>query len=470
MLLTEASVIMHLAAGLLDHEVLRVSSPPRRASESDPLSENLETQLEHIHARIRELQWMDAADDIDSLRRSESEGQPLTKANRPPAAEGLLSQETAPLLQQQDAITVKTVDVSAIIDGLMLAGATAGINEVGPGGHPTADTRQDAGQKPAAPKQHPVMVKDAAKLDAPEVIAEDASSRKMQTPVRPLDREEFRAILKPMKMSALKKKAEHAGIGQPEIEQAQDEDDARAAVIDLIVAAAGSETPVSVSASAVTDPVATAELALRTELSTMKVTQLVHRARETGASATTLEQAQDADDAKAALVDLIARRVSSASGAAAMSDPAATELALRTELSAMKVTQLIHRARETGASETTLEQAQDADDAKAALVDLNVRFVFLTDAEKQAVTSLQARVRGALTRTELENPNLVMKSKRSTMMSQAAVTGFSMLGTFVLVLGPMYTFGELYGSLEHGGNIQYLVKDPPLRHVDEQPH
>ena len=153
----------------------------------------------------------------------------------------------------------------------------------------------------------------------------------------------------------------------------------------------------------------------------------------------------------------------------------------------MKLSAVKKRAKEAGVDEAKLEEADDADDVQAAVIELIVEknascaiveqvsktskehqpmdIPPMTDEEKKAITKLQARVRGTQTRTELEqtDPNLVKKSKMAIMMSQAAVTFFSMLGSFVLVLGPMYLFGELYGALEQGEGFYQLMPNVGLR-------
>ena len=99
-----------------------------------------------------------------------------------------------------------------------------------------------------------------------------------------------------MKLSALKKRAKEAGVDEEKIEDADDADDVKSTVIQLIVAA---------------ERGATLEK-LRAELSAMKVTALKKRAKEVGVDEEKLEDADDEDDVKGTVIGLILEQAQAA--------------------------------------------------------------------------------------------------------------------------------------------------------------
>ena len=101
--------------------------------------------------------------------------------------------------------------------------------------------------------------------------------------------------------------------------------------------------------------------ALRTELQQLRPSVLKKRAKAAGATEEEIEAAEDADDAKAATVALVV------SYEQAAEDPA---VALREELAGLKPSVLKKRARAAGATEEQIEEADDAEDPRAAMVAL----------------------------------------------------------------------------------------------------
>jgi hypothetical protein len=101
-----------------------------------------------------------------------------------------------------------------------------------------------------------------------------------------------RAELEALKPSARRKRAAAAGVPAAELEQAEDAEDPRAALIDLILAR---------EASAAVVP----ELARAAELQTLKPSARRKRAAAAGVPAAKLEEAEDAEDPRAALISLI---------------------------------------------------------------------------------------------------------------------------------------------------------------------
>jgi tetratricopeptide (TPR) repeat protein len=135
---------------------------------------------------------------------------------------------------------------------------------------------------------------------------------------------------------------------------------------------------------------------LRGELSAMKLKALKRRARESGVEEEHLEDADDADEPKATVIQLILDRESTAgagAGGAGSDDPAASSSAstalaadvaaaaaaaaasrqaLVSELGGLKLKVLKKRARAAGVDEEKLEDTDDADDIKGAVIALIV--------------------------------------------------------------------------------------------------
>lgn len=98
----------------------------------------------------------------------------------------------------------------------------------------------------------------------------------------------------------------------------------------------------------------------------MKASALRKRAVASGAGEEQLMDADDADNIKAFLIDLIM-------WASAPDDDGSATAALRAELSGCKVSALRRRAIAAAVSEQALEDADDADDVRAALVEIIVQ-------------------------------------------------------------------------------------------------
>ena len=110
---------------------------------------------------------------------------------------------------------------------------------------------------------------------------------------------------------------------------------------------------------------------LRAELSAMKLTQLFVRAAAAGATEGEVEAAEDSDDFKSAVTELIiAKEVTLRDDQ--HSQGANPSEVLRAELSAMKLTQVFIRAAIAGATRAELEAAEDAADFKSAIIELLV--------------------------------------------------------------------------------------------------
>ena len=104
-------------------------------------------------------------------------------------------------------------------------------------------------------------------------------------------------------------------------------------------------------------------MGLRAELSALRIRALKAHAREAGVSEALLAEAEDADDMKQAVVDLVL----AASGGGGGGGGGGEELQLlRRELAALRLKQLRQRARELGVSDEDLDSADDADEVRTA--------------------------------------------------------------------------------------------------------
>eukprot|EP01045_Picozoa_sp_COSAG04_P012082 COSAG04_NODE_800_length_10199_cov_36.147327_1_plen_2772_part_10 len=99
------------------------------------------------------------------------------------------------------------------------------------------------------------------------------------------------------------------------------------------------------------------------ELELMKPSALKRRARAAGCTEAEIEEADDADDPKAAMIALILSHEASGQE---------TSDVLRRELEGLKPSALKRRARAAGATEQEVEEADDAQDPSAAMVELIV--------------------------------------------------------------------------------------------------
>eukprot|EP01045_Picozoa_sp_COSAG04_P015782 COSAG04_NODE_1273_length_7466_cov_76.544319_6_plen_285_part_00 len=169
------------------------------------------------------------------------------------------------------------------------------------------------------------------------------------------------AELRAMKVSALKKRAKEAGVGEAELEEADDADDVKGTLIALIVAREPAEQ-------------------LRAELAGMKPSALKKRAKEVGVEEGKLEEADDADDVKGTLIALIVARAAEQ---------------LREELAGMKPSALKKRAKEAGVEEGKLEDADDAADVKATLIELIVEEQLRKELASMKPSALKKRAKEA---------------------------------------------------------------------------
>jgi hypothetical protein len=125
---------------------------------------------------------------------------------------------------------------------------------------------------------------------ASEVEAEHVSERSDAATVRT----DLDAELQAMGMRDLIRLAREAQVSEDAFFDSQDTDDPKAALIALLVEARS-------------DTATTARSALRTELEGMRMRELVARARECGIDHEALLDAQDSEQPKAAILELVLR-------------------------------------------------------------------------------------------------------------------------------------------------------------------
>ena len=113
---------------------------------------------------------------------------------------------------------------------------------------------------------------------------------------------------------------------------------------------------------------AEAAAALAAELRSLKPSQLRRRAAEMGVSDERVEEAEDCDDARGALVALLLEAAASPSADSAN----AADTLLREELAGLKLSALRKRARAAGVDEGELDDAGDGPAPVEAIVDLIV--------------------------------------------------------------------------------------------------
>jgi hypothetical protein len=157
------------------------------------------------------------------------------------------------------------------------------------------------------------------------------------------------ATMRSMKPSQLRKELAELGVGEAEIEQAEDAEDSKGQLVALLVAS---------RASAKSSGLEELRAALK------------KRARAAGVDEQELEDAEDGPDSLQAIITLIVER----SGAEKEAGPRDGEagLRLRQELQALKPSQLKKRARLVGLDSELLDEAEDEEDPLACIIDLIV--------------------------------------------------------------------------------------------------
>jgi hypothetical protein len=161
---------------------------------------------------------------------------------------------------------------------------------------------------------------------------------------------ELRAELGALKITALRARASAAGATEAEIDEATDE--SKEAMVELV---------------AQHERLAQPHAALRVELEAKTMSTLLRRAQADGVADAALDEADEADDPRLAVIELI---VLCAEGQEEQEEPAVA--ALRAELAQLKHGALIRRAHAAGVADAAVDEAEESDDAQGALVELIV--------------------------------------------------------------------------------------------------
>ena len=177
--------------------------------------------------------------------------------------------------------------------------------------------------------------------------------------------------LQSMKLSELKRKAKEVGVDAGALTDSYDAENVQAAVIGLILGKVRRPAEAQRAAAAML-------AALRAELGSMKISAIARRAQEMQIEPAKLEEADDAEDIKEALVGLILEKTAELAAAAAQAaepDSAAILQAkldnLRLELSGLKVGAIRKKAiADYNVDRQQLDAADDADNIKEAIISL----------------------------------------------------------------------------------------------------
>jgi hypothetical protein len=173
--------------------------------------------------------------------------------------------------------------------------------------------------------------------------------------------------LSALKLKELRRRAADSGATEDEIEGAEEGESVKAALIGLVVA---KELEVA----------APRQEARKRELSALKLKELRRRAVEAGATEDEIEGAEESESVKAALVELVVAKepppdrgaVAEAAKAAAAAAANRMLAALEQELGQLKLKEIRRRAADSGAAEDEIEDAEESEDVRAALVALVV--------------------------------------------------------------------------------------------------
>ena len=119
----------------------------------------------------------------------------------------------------------------------------------------------------------------------------------------------FTAELTQLTLKELKKRARAEGVSTNTLAEADDEDDPKTAVIEMLVTAAKERWAVETKAATAEAKTARAkaetEASLRAELAQLKLSALKKRARAEGLDEDSVDDIDDAADPKAAIIDLL---------------------------------------------------------------------------------------------------------------------------------------------------------------------
>ena len=194
----------------------------------------------------------------------------------------------------------------------------------------------------------------------------------------------LRAELAAMKMTGLRRRARDAGVPEEVLEAAEDSEEPRAQIVSLLLEAHREAEEERSSRRSVTSGLAE----LRAELSTLgKLSALRKRAAAAEIDNRALEEAEDSEEPRAAMVALLLEAHVAAqaqetdhnynAAGGVMRHRAAVKAAKATrlveELSSMKLSALRKRAMQEGLESKAIEAVYDSDDPQRALIALMVQ-------------------------------------------------------------------------------------------------
>ena len=209
-----------------------------------------------------------------------------------------------------------------------------------------------------------------------DLVAEAEAVAVAAALVAAADAETKRAALKDelnaLRVGAVRKKALACGVSQDEIDDADEADVPKVALIELIIANSKKiAEPTDSDHASGNSPAEKAARKLRDELALLKYSQLRKRAVAAGLGSDAIEEAEDSDDPKGALVDIVVEHEGDEQ--AAEQEAMARELKqFEAELELLKVSQLRRRAVSSGVSDALIEEAEDSGNTRAALLTLLV--------------------------------------------------------------------------------------------------
>ena len=170
---------------------------------------------------------------------------------------------------------------------------------------------------------------------------------------------ELTAELSAMKLSALQKRAMLEGLDVDVIGNALDSDTPKTTLVQVIV----------VASSNASESVTGEQLCA--QLMQLKVSELLQRARTAGVEQEVLDETADSNDQKGVLVSLVLETAfAAASTSASRANQKVAEENLWTELQALKVSELLKRARAVGIDQEAIDDAADCENQKQALASL----------------------------------------------------------------------------------------------------
>ena len=204
----------------------------------------------------------------------------------------------------------------------------------------------------------------------------------------------LQAELEQLKMPELRKRAAEAGVSDDAIEEARDGEQPKVDVITLIVDAAAAVAAAELEQGGGSNAEAEVEAALREELGSLKLKALKMRAREVGVGDGDLDDADDADDVKQAVVELI---IAAATPAAADGNPEEAEQETPGALQkrvivALKAATACGKAQKDSAnasgSDEKLRLSAEAAASYTTAIDLNALLQGRSDAKQQVKEAL----------------------------------------------------------------------------------